>query len=93
MWELGPVAVVRRDAQGVSWTRRSDGCRDVGLRMIDPLDDVRAFVSAALLTVVPRDHRESVQAVPRRRWAVAVTLVIGTVTIAWVSGPLHVGRA
>ena len=85
--------------------------------MIDPLDDVRAFVSAALLTPV---LRESVQAVTRRRWAVAVTLVIGTGTNAWaldiepgdrtfyvatallgtvwllgawVSGPLHVGRA
>ena len=41
MWELGPVAVVRRDAQGVSSTRRSDGLRDVGLHVIDPLDDVR----------------------------------------------------
>lgn len=51
MWELGPVAVVRRDAQGVSSTRRPDGRRDVGLHMIDPLDDVRDFVSAALLTL------------------------------------------
>lgn len=45
--------------------------------MINPVTEVRAFVTAALLTPVPRDHLESERAFHRRRVVAAITLVLG----------------
>jgi membrane protease YdiL (CAAX protease family) len=51
--------------------------------MVNPVSEVRAFVTAALLTPVPRDHTESAAAFRRRRVVAAVTLVVGAVLLGW----------
>jgi uncharacterized protein len=88
--------------------------------MINPLLEVQAFVRAALVDPVPRDHTEPDWAFRRRRIVVAVTLVVGAGILGWairiepgdslfyvatlalagvwaagafLSGPLHLGRA
>jgi membrane protease YdiL (CAAX protease family) len=50
---------------------------------INPLVELRAFVRAALLDPVPRDHAEPDQAFRRRRWVAAATLLVGAVVLGW----------
>ena len=50
---------------------------------MDPVGELRAFVSAALIDPVPRDHTESDRAFLRRRIVAGVTLVIGAGVLAW----------
>ncbi|MFC8501483.1 CPBP family intramembrane glutamic endopeptidase [Pedococcus sp. NPDC057267] len=50
--------------------------------MINPVAEVRAFVRAALVQPVPRDHTETDAAFHRRRVVAVVTLVVGTVVLA-----------
>ena len=45
--------------------------------MISPVAEVRAFLRAALVEPVPRDHTETDAAFRRRRVVAAVTLVVG----------------
>jgi membrane protease YdiL (CAAX protease family) len=88
--------------------------------VINPVTEVRAFVRAALVVPVPRDHHESDAAFRRRRIVAALTLVVGAAVLGWalrieagdslfylatfalacvwaagafISGPLHLGRA
>ncbi len=49
---------------------------------MNPVAEMRAFVRAALVTPVPRDHREPPSLVLRRRLVVAVTLVAGSLVLA-----------
>ena len=85
-----------------------------------PVAELRAFVRAALVDPVPRDHTESDHAFRRRRVVAVVTLLVGAGVLgyalriepgdptfyvatlglaavwtvgAFVSGPLHLGRA
>lgn len=51
--------------------------------MVNPIRELRAFVTAALLEPVPRDHVESDAAFRRRRVVVAVTLLIGALVLGW----------
>ena len=51
--------------------------------MIDPVGEVRAFVRAALVDPVPRDHHESDEAYRRRRWVAGITLVAGAAVLGW----------
>lgn len=51
--------------------------------MINPLLEVQAFVRAALVDPVPRDHTEPDWAFRRRRIVVAVTLVVGAAVLGW----------
>jgi hypothetical protein len=51
--------------------------------VIDPIAEVRAFMRAALVDPVPRDHREPGSAFRRRRWVAALTLLAGTGVLAW----------
>ena len=46
------------------------------------VDEFRAFLRAALVTPVERDHTESDAAFRRRRVVAAITLVIGGVILA-----------
>ncbi|MDR6863861.1 CPBP family intramembrane glutamic endopeptidase [Phycicoccus sp. 3266] len=50
--------------------------------MINPVAEIRAFVRAALVQPVPRDHTETDAAFRRRRVVAVVTLVVGTVVLA-----------
>jgi membrane protease YdiL (CAAX protease family) len=50
--------------------------------VINPVAEIRAFVRAALVQPVPRDHSESDAAFHRRRVVAVVTLVVGTVVLA-----------
>jgi uncharacterized protein len=50
--------------------------------MIDPVDEVRSFLRAALVRPVPRDHDESDAAFRRRRVVAVVTLLAGAVLLA-----------
>lgn len=50
--------------------------------IVNPVIELRAFLTAALYAPVPRDHEQSDAAFRRRRWIAAVTLVIGTVVLA-----------
>lgn len=50
--------------------------------MINPVAEIRAFVRAALVQPVPRDHTETDAAFHRRRVVAVVTLVVGTVVLA-----------
>jgi membrane protease YdiL (CAAX protease family) len=50
--------------------------------VLNPVTEVRAFVRAALVRPVPRDHAESDAAFRRRRLVAAVTLVVGAVVLA-----------
>ncbi|HYN29333.1 MAG TPA: type II CAAX endopeptidase family protein [Dermatophilaceae bacterium] len=47
------------------------------------MSEVRAFVTAALVTPVPRDHEESDAAFRRRRIVVVLTLLVGSVLLGW----------
>lgn len=51
--------------------------------MIDPVGELRAFVAAALVDPVPRDHAETDEAFRHRRTVAAVTLVVGAGVLAW----------
>ena len=50
---------------------------------MNPVTELRAFVRAALVDPVPRDHTEPDSAFHRRRVVVAVTLLVGAVVLAW----------
>lgn len=50
--------------------------------MINPVAEIRAFVRAALVQPVPRDHTETDAAFRRRRVVAVATLVVGTVVLA-----------
>ena len=52
-------------------------------RRVDLVAEVRAFVRAALVVPVPRDHQESEAAFRRRRWVAGVTLVVGAAVLGW----------
>lgn len=87
---------------------------------VHPVAELRAFLRAALVDPVPRDHTEPDWAFRRRRTVAVVTLLLGAALLAWalriepgnslfyvatlalaavwtigafVSGPLHLGRA
>lgn len=49
--------------------------------MTSPVSEVRAFLRAALVVPVERDHHESDTAFRRRRIVAALTLVVGTVVV------------
>ncbi|MEO6511440.1 MAG: CPBP family glutamic-type intramembrane protease [Nocardioides sp.] len=51
--------------------------------MINPVAEVGAFVRAALVVPVPRDHEETVAAFHRRRWVAGGTLVVGAAVLGW----------
>ena len=50
---------------------------------MNPVTELRAFVRAALVDPVPRDHTEPDSAFHRRRVVAAVTLLVGAVVLAW----------
>lgn len=50
--------------------------------MIRPVMELRAFIAAAVVAPVPRDHREPDALVRRRRVVSALTLVVGAVVLA-----------
>lgn len=50
--------------------------------MVSPVAELKAFVRAALLTPVERDHTEPDSAFQRRRLVAAATLVVGAVALA-----------
>ena len=50
---------------------------------MNPLAELRAFVRAALVDPVPRDHTEPDWAFRRRRVVVVITLVVGAGVLAW----------
>lgn len=50
--------------------------------MIHPVMELRAFIAAAVVAPVPRDHREPDALVRRRRVVSALTLVVGAVLLA-----------
>lgn len=50
--------------------------------MIHPVMELRAFIAAAVVAPVPRDHREPDALVRRRRVVSALTLVVGAVVLA-----------
>lgn len=49
--------------------------------MIHPVGELRAFVAAALVAPVPRDHREPDALVRRRRLVTLLTLVVGSLVL------------
>ena len=51
--------------------------------MINPVAELRAFVRAALVEPVPRDHHETDAAFRRRRWVAGTTLVVGAAVLGW----------
>ena len=50
--------------------------------MIHPVVELRAFIAAAVVAPVPRDHREPDALVRRRRVVSALTLIVGAVVLA-----------
>ena len=52
-------------------------------RGVHPVREVRDFISAALVTPVPRDHTESDAAFRRRRLVALLTLVVGAVVLGF----------
>ena len=50
---------------------------------VNPVDELRRFLRAALVDPVPRDHTEPDRAFRRRRIVVAVTLLVGAAVLAW----------
>jgi membrane protease YdiL (CAAX protease family) len=50
---------------------------------LDPVGELRAFVRAALIEPVPRDHAEPDRAFRRRRGVAAATLLVGAVVLGW----------
>jgi uncharacterized protein len=55
----------------------------VNLLPVNPWRELRAFVRAALVDPVARDHREPDEALHRRRWVAAVTLLVGAAVLGW----------
>lgn len=51
--------------------------------MPSPIAELRAFVRAALIDPVPRDHTQPDQEVQRRRIVAVATLVVGTLVLRW----------
>ncbi len=51
--------------------------------MINPVHEVRAFLTAALVEPVPRDHSETPEQLVQRRWVSAVTLAVASFLMAW----------
>ena len=51
--------------------------------MINPVSEVRAFVRAALVDPIPRDHTEPDWAFRRRRVVAVLTLLVGAGVLAW----------
>jgi len=51
--------------------------------MRGPVTELRAFVNAALIEKVDRDHRDPDDVFRRRQVVVAVTFVVGTAVLAW----------
>lgn len=51
--------------------------------MINPATELRAFVTAAFVTPVERDHTESPEQLLQRRWVSAGTLAVGSFLMAW----------
>lgn len=51
--------------------------------MINPITEVGAFVRAAIVTPVPRDHTESDAAFRRRRSVAVGTLAVGALVLGW----------
>ena len=51
--------------------------------MINPVTELRAFLRAALVDRVDRDHEESAEALVQRRWISSVTLAVGSFMLAW----------
>jgi uncharacterized protein len=50
---------------------------------MNPVTELRAFVRAALVDPVPRDHTEPDWAFRRRRVVVIITLLVGAVILTW----------
>jgi hypothetical protein len=50
---------------------------------VNPVSELRAFVRAALVDPVPRDHTESDDAFRRRRRVAVVTLLLGAAILGW----------
>lgn len=50
--------------------------------MNNPVTEVRAFVTAALLDPVPREHLQSAEELVQRRWISSVTLAMGSFLLA-----------
>ena len=50
---------------------------------VNPVDELRRFLRAALVDPVPRDHTEPDWAFRRRRIVVAITLLVGAAVLAW----------
>jgi membrane protease YdiL (CAAX protease family) len=50
---------------------------------MNPVTELRAFVRAALVDPVPRDHTEADWAFRRRRVVVVITLLVGAVILTW----------
>jgi len=50
---------------------------------VNPLAELHAFVRAALVDPVPRDHTEPDWAFRRRRVVAVVTLIVGAGVLAW----------
>lgn len=63
--------------------RARDGGSPAGGPGVNVVQEVRAFVRAALVDPVPRDHAESERTVRRRRVVAAVTLLVGAAVLAW----------
>lgn len=51
--------------------------------MIHPVDELRDFVTAALVQPVERNHEEPPDRLVHRRWVAAVTLAVGSFMMAW----------
>lgn len=51
--------------------------------MVNPAGELRDFLSAALVTPVPRNHTQSPEQLVHRRWVSAVTLAVGSFMMAW----------
>ncbi len=51
--------------------------------MRGPVTELRAFVNAALIEKVDRDHRDPDDVFRRRQVVVALTFVVGTAVLAW----------
>lgn len=51
--------------------------------MINPVTELRAFLHAALVKQVPRDHRDPDHVLRRRRLVSAVTLLVGSGLLWW----------
>src|SRR4051812_16616468 len=52
-------------------------------RSVNPLTELRAFLRAALVDPVPRDHSEPDATFRRRRVVAVVTLLVGAGVLTW----------